>query len=53
MLTIGPILGSALVAGIFATTPVAAYADRDYDDGDHDKDGYKVETRHKQIQSRA
>ena len=29
-------LAAALLAGIFATTPMAAYADRDYDDDDHD-----------------
>jgi hypothetical protein len=32
-------LAAVLVAGVFATTPMAAYADGDYDDDDHDDDG--------------
>ena len=31
MLTIAAVLAAALVAGVFATTPMAAFADRDYD----------------------
>jgi hypothetical protein len=34
MLTIGAVLAAALFAGVFATTPMAAYADEDYDGGD-------------------
>ena len=33
-------LAAALLTGIFSTTPMAAYADGDYDDDDHhDDDG--------------
>jgi hypothetical protein len=45
MLTIGAVLATALLAGVFSTTPMAAYADEDYDDDhddeerDYDKDG--------------
>ena len=34
MLTIGAVLAAALFAGVFATTPMAAYAGGDYDGGD-------------------
>ena len=34
MLTIGAVLATALFAGLFATTPLAAYAGEDYDGGD-------------------
>ena len=32
-------LAAALLTGIFSTTPMAAYADGDYDDDDHYDDG--------------
>jgi hypothetical protein len=50
-IAIAAVLAAALLAGIFSTTPMAAYAEDDYDDDhdeeekdydrDHDEDGYK------------
>src|ERR671915_616579 len=37
MLTIAAVLVAALLAGIFSATPMAAYADKDYDDYNHDE----------------
>ena len=39
-IAIAAALAAALLAGIFSTTPMAVYAEDDYDD-DHDEDGYK------------
>jgi hypothetical protein len=39
-IAIAAVLAAALLTGIFSTTPMAAYADGDYDDDDHhDDDG--------------
>ena len=53
MLTIGAVLAAALFAGVFATTPMAAYADEDYDGGDSSETNTEQKIKQKNVGSGA
>jgi hypothetical protein len=53
MLTIGAVLAAALFAGVFATTPMAAYAAGDYDGGDSSETNTEQSIKQKNVGSGA